>query len=117
MSGVRIPPLRPYNCKYCSKKSHLIVAFFVPSHFALILNIYYPTTLFIARFLIFNAFLVDQPRNSRYYSHHFQQGSHRSALAQSVEQMTVNHWVAGSSPAGGAKILKAVSNHGFFYGC
>ena len=29
---------------------------------------------------------------------------HRSALAQSVEQMTVNHWVAGSSPAGGAKL-------------
>ncbi len=27
-----------------------------------------------------------------------------SALAQLVEQMTVNHWVAGSSPAGGAKI-------------
>tara|TARA_Y100000813_G_scaffold181941_1_gene151304 strand:- start:262 stop:363 length:102 start_codon:yes stop_codon:yes gene_type:complete len=27
----------------------------------------------------------------------------RSALAQLVEQMTVNHWVAGSSPAGGAK--------------
>ena len=26
-----------------------------------------------------------------------------SALAQLVEQMTVNHWVAGSSPAGGAK--------------
>ena len=24
-----------------------------------------------------------------------------SALAQLVEQMTVNHWVAGSSPAGG----------------
>ena len=26
-----------------------------------------------------------------------------SALAQLVEQMTVNHWVAGSSPASGAK--------------
>jgi hypothetical protein len=26
-----------------------------------------------------------------------------SLLAQSVEQMTVNHWVAGSSPAQGAK--------------
>ena len=38
-----------------------------------------------------------------YYAHHFHRGSHRSALAQSVEQMTVNHWVAGSSPAGGAK--------------
>ncbi len=27
-----------------------------------------------------------------------------SALAQLVEQMTVNHWVAGSSPAGGANL-------------
>ncbi len=26
----------------------------------------------------------------------------RSPVAQSVEQMTVNHWVAGSSPAWGA---------------
>ena len=39
-----------------------------------------------------------------------------SALAQLVEQMTVNHWVAGSSPAGGAKYQKAVSNDGFFFG-
>jgi hypothetical protein len=31
---------------------------------------------------------------------------HDSALAQLVEQMTVNHWVAGSSPAGGAKYQK-----------
>ena len=31
---------------------------------------------------------------------------HHSALAQLVEQMTVNHWVAGSSPAGGAKQIK-----------
>ena len=29
-----------------------------------------------------------------------------SPIAQLVEQMTVNHWVAGSSPARGAKILK-----------
>ena len=29
-----------------------------------------------------------------------------SALAQLVEQMTVNHWVAGSSPAGGAKQIE-----------
>ena len=29
-----------------------------------------------------------------------------SALAQLVEQMTVNHWVAGSSPAGGAIISR-----------
>ena len=31
---------------------------------------------------------------------------HDSALAQLVEQMTVNHWVAGSSPAGGAKSFR-----------
>jgi hypothetical protein len=30
--------------------------------------------------------------------------------------MTVNHWVAGSSPAGGAKYQKAVSNGSFFFG-
>tara|TARA_B100000787_G_C15961175_1_gene193280 strand:+ start:226 stop:453 length:228 start_codon:yes stop_codon:yes gene_type:complete len=29
---------------------------------------------------------------------------YNSALAQLVEQMTVNHWVAGSSPASGANI-------------
>ena len=29
-----------------------------------------------------------------------------SALAQLVEQLTVNQWVAGSSPAGGAKYIK-----------
>ena len=32
------------------------------------------------------------------------------------DSMTVNHWVAGSSPAGGAKYQKAVSNDGFFFG-
>jgi hypothetical protein len=31
---------------------------------------------------------------------------HYSLIAQLVEQMTVNHWVAGSSPARGANILK-----------
>ena len=31
-----------------------------------------------------------------------------SALAQLVEQMTVNHWVAGSSPAGGARVISSV---------
>ena len=40
---------------------------------------------------------------------------HDSALAQLVEQMTVNHWVAGSSPAGGAKsftlFVQGVLNH------
>ena len=33
-----------------------------------------------------------------------EEGNYNSALAQLVEQMTVNHWVAGSSPAGGANI-------------
>ena len=33
------------------------------------------------------------------------QERHDSALAQLVEQMTVNHWVAGSSPAGGATFI------------
>jgi hypothetical protein len=28
---------------------------------------------------------------------------YNSALAQLVEQMTVNHWVLGSNPRGGAK--------------
>jgi hypothetical protein len=32
-----------------------------------------------------------------------------------VEQMTVNHWVAGSSPAGGAKFQKALQSQGFFF--
>ena len=34
-------------------------------------------------------------------------GQHYSSLAQSVERMTVNHDVAGSSPAGGAKEEKS----------
>jgi hypothetical protein len=38
---------------------------------------------------------------------------HHSALAQLVEQMTVNHWVAGSSPAGGAIFFKALHLRGF----
>ena len=33
-----------------------------------------------------------------------------SSLAQLAERMTVNHDVAGSSPAGGAKIDKHTSN-------
>jgi hypothetical protein len=33
-----------------------------------------------------------------------------SPIAQSVEQVTVNHWVAGSSPARGAKNLAKI-NH------
>ena len=36
-----------------------------------------------------------------------------SSLAQSVERMTVNHDVAGSSPAGGAKNPRS-SERGFF---
>ena len=39
---------------------------------------------------------------------------YQSALAQLVEQMTVNHWVAGSSPASGAKYKKAVTRDGLF---
>ncbi len=35
-------------------------------------------------------------------------GKRHSALAQLVEQMTVNHWVAGSSPAGGAKFSSTI---------
>ena len=31
-----------------------------------------------------------------------------SAIAQSVEQMTVNHWVPGSSPGRGAKFQTGV---------
>src|SRR5690606_17070564 len=49
---------------------------------------------------------VDQAHHPIYDALHFCTGSHRSALAQSVEQMTVNHWVAGSSPAGGARIKR-----------
>ena len=41
--------------------------------------------------------------------------TYHSALAQLVEQMTVNHWVAGSSPASGAKFKKPASNSWFFY--
>jgi|GEM_PF-4372015 hypothetical protein len=33
-----------------------------------------------------------------------------SPIAQSVEQMTVNHWVAGSSPARGANEFKDSGN-------
>ena len=38
-----------------------------------------------------------------------------SALAQLVEQMTVNHWVAGSSPAGGANYEKGCRMCSLFY--
>ena len=38
-----------------------------------------------------------------------------SALAQLVEQMTVNHWVAGSSPAGGAKHEKGLAKASPFF--
>ena len=38
-----------------------------------------------------------------------------SSLAQSVERMTVNHDVAGSSPAGGAN-KKTTQSGGFFVG-
>ena len=39
--------------------------------------------------------------------------STHSALAQLVEQLTVNQWVAGSSPAGGAKYIKP--RHAWFF--
>src|SRR5690242_2422319 len=35
--------------------------------------------------------------------------THRSPVAQLVEQAAVNRWVAGSSPARGAKLLKGLS--------
>ena len=35
-----------------------------------------------------------------------------SSIAQSVERMTVNHDVAGSSPAWGAKAKGTQTNHG-----
>ncbi len=58
--------------------------------------------------MIFLAERVDQANTHLYDAHLFRTGSYRSALAQSVEQMTVNHWVAGSSPAGGAKISNKI---------
>ena len=39
-----------------------------------------------------------------------------SSLAQSVERMTVNHDVAGSSPAGGANEKPEAIASGFFVG-
>ncbi|MDQ5939948.1 MAG: hypothetical protein QG557_898, partial [Pseudomonadota bacterium] len=36
-----------------------------------------------------------------------------SPVAQSVEQMTVNHWVGGSSPSGGANKEKALHCRAF----
>ena len=39
-----------------------------------------------------------------------------SSLAQSVERMTVNHDVAGSSPAGGAKNPDCESVRDFIFG-
>ena len=37
-------------------------------------------------------------------------GLNNSSVAQLVEQMTVNHWVTGSSPVGGAKYIKALAS-------
>ena len=42
-------------------------------------------------------------RFESYWRHHF-----NSLLAQLVEQMTVNHWVPGSSPGRGANLLGTV---------
>ena len=41
--------------------------------------------------------------------------SFNSPIAQSVEQMTVNHWVAGSSPARGAKEYEGCSDAALFH--
>ena len=49
---------------------------------------------------------VDTPKPPIYHARLLFGGNTHSALAQLVEQMTVNHWVAGSSPAGGAKYIK-----------
>ena len=37
-------------------------------------------------------------------------GLNNSSVAQLVEQMTVNHWVTGSSPVGGAIYIKALAS-------
>ena len=42
----------------------------------------------------------------------FSQNIFRSPIAQLVEQLTVNQWVAGSSPAGGANINECRNNMG-----
>ena len=52
--------------------------------------------------------MVDEKKAAPVYLRAFL-GEDYSALAQLVEQMTVNHWVAGSSPAGGAIQKKARS--------
>ena len=41
-----------------------------------------------------------KPKNLEFNWHHA-----HSPLAQPVEQLTVNQWVAGSSPAGGATLI------------
>jgi hypothetical protein len=39
-----------------------------------------------------------------------------SPVAQSVEQVTVNHWVGGSNPSGGAKNREAYNGKPFLQG-
>ena len=39
-----------------------------------------------------------------------------SPVAQSVEQVTVNHWVGGSSPSGGAKYREGLRRGPFLFG-
>ena len=50
-----------------------------------------------------------------YYARLPLRGNAYSALAQLVEQLTVNHWVAGSSPAGGAKYIKPRTAWFFYF--
>ena len=58
---------------------------------------------------------VDTPKTANYYSR-LPSGS-PSALAQLVEQLTVNQWVAGSSPAGGAIFFRGRRLAAFFMDC
>ena len=58
---------------------------------------------------------VDTPKPPIYHARLLFEGNTHSALAQLVEQMTVNHWVAGSSPAGGAKFRKPRTAWFFYF--
>jgi hypothetical protein len=58
---------------------------------------------------------VDTPKPPIYHARLLFGGNTHSALAQLVEQMTVNHWVAGSSPAGGAKYRKPRTAWFFYF--
>ena len=51
---------------------------------------------------------------SNHYSYNNRVANEYSSIAQSVERMTVNHDVVGSSPTGGAKQKKQVLRLAFF---